>query len=556
MILRCSRAVLLLASATLLSCSGDPRCESEDAQLELDVRTRDVALAARAHSLLITVEAGAKTTQQVAELGHDFLDGKLLVPISIAGMPEGEVTAKVSITAFELPAARGTVLDVKRTTVEASASACRRTEVELDLAGEPAPDAGVLPGADAGADAGIGDGQVVRGCGDGTIDPGEDCDDGDRLEGNGCSPECAVELGWTCSGEPSFCTRQIAEGFRFRRAITVDTGTAAPENGFIAYTLRVGPIDTALMQEQGNLREDCADLRIVMEREGRQEDLPRHLLGCGTATTELHFMSRTALDAASDVPSYYLYYGNTEVPPPAPVAVDNVYLWYDDASTDRTRSYLRGKFDGWHELWDERGLTWDLAGFYSYDTGNDVMAGYRAPIDERDVYIEVELYHSDCYSANMTTGVFTRFITTSTTPALESSDHYYLTSRGFQRTCQGAEANRYPGDGDLVKGDWRAVLSADPQRRAVQPGEWRKQALASWGAGPTWLRAWDADVPWPSSGWPDQPNLTGATDVEDLPTGGAAGVVTAQDAGRFRRLLIRRYYEPEPKLELGPEEAL
>jgi cysteine-rich repeat protein len=43
-------------------------------------------------------------------------------------------------------------------------------------------------------------------CGDGTLDSEEQCDDGNRLDGDGCGPLCTIETGWTCSGEPSVCT--------------------------------------------------------------------------------------------------------------------------------------------------------------------------------------------------------------------------------------------------------------------------------------------------------------------------------------------------------------
>ena len=35
-------------------------------------------------------------------------------------------------------------------------------------------------------------------CGNGQPDAGEACDDGNRLAGDGCSPSCQVEYGWTC----------------------------------------------------------------------------------------------------------------------------------------------------------------------------------------------------------------------------------------------------------------------------------------------------------------------------------------------------------------------
>ncbi|WP_245678426.1 hypothetical protein [Chondromyces crocatus] len=43
-------------------------------------------------------------------------------------------------------------------------------------------------------------------CGDGILDAGESCDDSNVTPGDGCSIECAVESGYTCSGEPSTCS--------------------------------------------------------------------------------------------------------------------------------------------------------------------------------------------------------------------------------------------------------------------------------------------------------------------------------------------------------------
>lgn len=43
-------------------------------------------------------------------------------------------------------------------------------------------------------------------CGDGIVAGGETCDDGNTLAGDGCSPSCAVEACYTCTGQPSDCT--------------------------------------------------------------------------------------------------------------------------------------------------------------------------------------------------------------------------------------------------------------------------------------------------------------------------------------------------------------
>lgn len=42
-------------------------------------------------------------------------------------------------------------------------------------------------------------------CGSGQLDVGEECDDGDGVDGDGCSRFCSVEAGFTCNGQPSNC---------------------------------------------------------------------------------------------------------------------------------------------------------------------------------------------------------------------------------------------------------------------------------------------------------------------------------------------------------------
>ena len=43
-------------------------------------------------------------------------------------------------------------------------------------------------------------------CGNGVLDDGELCDDGNKNAGDGCSAICQIPAGWTCSGTPSTCT--------------------------------------------------------------------------------------------------------------------------------------------------------------------------------------------------------------------------------------------------------------------------------------------------------------------------------------------------------------
>ncbi len=61
-----------------------------------------------------------------------------------------------------------------------------------------------LPGG--GADAG------PEACGDGVIQSGEACDDQNQQNGDGCDSSCQVEAGWQCAEEPSVCVYLCGNG--------------------------------------------------------------------------------------------------------------------------------------------------------------------------------------------------------------------------------------------------------------------------------------------------------------------------------------------------------
>jgi cysteine-rich repeat protein len=46
----------------------------------------------------------------------------------------------------------------------------------------------------------------ATGCGDGVLGPGEECDDGNTMSGDGCDPACRVEPCYSCAGQPSVCS--------------------------------------------------------------------------------------------------------------------------------------------------------------------------------------------------------------------------------------------------------------------------------------------------------------------------------------------------------------
>lgn len=48
-------------------------------------------------------------------------------------------------------------------------------------------------------------GRCVPPCGNSVIDIGEQCDDGNSIGSDGCSNMCMIESGWRCEGQPSKC---------------------------------------------------------------------------------------------------------------------------------------------------------------------------------------------------------------------------------------------------------------------------------------------------------------------------------------------------------------
>jgi len=52
-------------------------------------------------------------------------------------------------------------------------------------------------------------GQCVTICGNGIIETGEQCDDNNTANSDGCSSTCQIETGYSCVGEPSSCINEI-----------------------------------------------------------------------------------------------------------------------------------------------------------------------------------------------------------------------------------------------------------------------------------------------------------------------------------------------------------
>ncbi|MEO1595907.1 MAG: hypothetical protein AAFS02_11765 [Pseudomonadota bacterium] len=344
-----------------------------------------------------------------------------------------------------------------------------------------------------------------------------------------------------------------------RRNVAVSTGPVAPDKGYAGYTLRVSPLDTQSLIAAGELQNDCDDLRIVYFNGTGWQDLPRHVIGCNTAQTDIRFAAPIGLPNSATNDDFYLYYDNASAPAPVALSTTNVYLWYDDASVNRAASYVRGRVDPWHGSGWDNTLAWNAAGYYTYRNGDNFTSGYRRAVDERDVFIEAEFFHVDCFPINMTTGVLVRGIIQSGSGGSENSNHYYASNRGEFPQSGCGNANGYTHDGAIMRRQRNQIAVQNGNPGDIVPNQWRRQALAAFGANPTSLRFWDEDSSafWAADAFPNAGNLQAqGTDNQNVTNRGFVAVMTAQDQARLRNIYVRRYVEPEPVAALGGTESI
>jgi len=345
--------------------------------------------------------------------------------------------------------------------------------------------------------------------------------------------------------------------YPLRFNIDVTVGASSPDKGYNGYTARIVSLDTQALIAAGEMQSDCSDLRITYYDGLAWQELPRHVLGCNTSSTDIRFMLVAGIAANGNDDDYYLYYGNPSPGALPAMTTTNVYLWYDDAAVDRSGQYVHGRIDAWHGSgWDDS-LIWNSAGYYTYDNGDNFTSGYRRAIDERDVYGEAEWYHTGCYQLNITTGILLRGIIASGSGASETSNHYYATNRGEYPGGAACTSTGYNEDGDIVE-DFRTTTSVNGTNPPdVLPNTWRRQGLAAWLTAPVNLAYWDENdsLAWAALGFPSAANLhVSGTDGVSQNTGRGFGAFqTAQDRARVRNILFRRYIDPEPALTLTAE---
>lgn len=68
---------------------------------------------------------------------------------------------------------------------------------------------------------------VLTSCGNGSLDEGELCDDGNTATGDGCGASCSIEAGYSCTGNPSVCAVTCGDGVKAASEACDDGNTTA-----------------------------------------------------------------------------------------------------------------------------------------------------------------------------------------------------------------------------------------------------------------------------------------------------------------------------------------
>ncbi len=104
---------------------------------------------------------------------------------------------------------------------------------------------------------------VTSACGDGAVDVGEVCDDGDLLPGDGCDAACEVEPGFACADEPSSCSVIVLGKKLVVRNPKAGAGQAEEEpRRIVSAEARERPTTVPPIEDDPTL--DGATLRVVI----------------------------------------------------------------------------------------------------------------------------------------------------------------------------------------------------------------------------------------------------------------------------------------------------
>jgi len=284
-------------------------------------------------------------------------------------------------------------------------------------------------------------------------------------------------------------------------------------------------MDTASLVSVGKMFSSGDDLRIVYWSGTSWIELDRDVIDMNTTSSSVWFKIQADIPGGNSDNNYFLYYGNTTAGSP-PANRSNVYIWFDDFSTNTTNNYdIDRHANDWHgSATNVYKPYWDSANNAVYfDTGDNYAGGWMpTAVNEVNVYAEMKMQITGSYLSNTTNGVLLRW---------QDKDTFYgghISGGSYESPC-------------LVKNGRTTYIAYQSPSEYHLWNQWFTLAVAVSG---TDLKLWvDGNL-----------KVTG-TDTQ-ISTSGKISYVAGQAIGWMDDFMIRKYVEPEPSTSLGPEESL
>lgn len=321
--------------------------------------------------------------------------------------------------------------------------------------------------------------------------------------------------------------------YAYRQPITItnNNGSAAVPAGYSSYVIfNHATLTTAKSQTDGD------DIRIVYWNGTENIELDRVAeTAWDTTTTQVWFALQASIPASGTDSNYYMYYGNASATNP-PTNTANIYLWFDDFSTNTLGNYVNGKHFDMHG--DDPSLcTYDATNQRIVnDTGDNYTGGLRIPsITEGNILIECDMRVLNVYPSNGTVALFTRYTS--------NNAHFYC------HMSNGSYESPGIADGSNLNERNTDVASPNGGNTHMSLNVTHNIKYAVYGSQHRF--------------WYDQvAPLTTANDidfndaVDNSHTTGNPGIEFAQQNAWMDNLLVRRYIDPEPTTTQSTEQAV
>lgn len=265
------------------------------------------------------------------------------------------------------------------------------------------------------------------------------------------------------------------------------------------------------------------DVRIVYDPTGTELDRINET-PFNSVDTEIWFQSQADIPGTGSDNSYYVYYGHAGASNP-PADRSQVYLWYDDFSTDTSSNYnIARHANSWHgtsaflPYWDPV----ELAVFF--DTADNFSGGWQVNgLVEDDVYVEVKMKMIGSYPINTTNGLLVRW---------QDNSEFYAGH---------VSGGSYSGSPCLSEDGRSNTISCISLPSEYHPfDQWFTLAVA----------VWDNDL----ALWVDGVQKVSGTDFS-ISSPGKVSFIAGQSIGWIDDFKIRKFRDPEPTFLLGSEES-